>query len=495
MDRVSVLQNTVLGSRIAEDEVDELHAYFVETDQWQKLVSGKIDVVFGSKGSGKSALYSLLVAKRDELRLQGRTLFMAAENPRGTPVFRDLSAEGDLTEDGFRNLWKLYFLSLTADYVRHQMHTVGRKDASALEVIELLTAQGLLMPDISLLTRLRGVMEYLRKFMPEIEGSITDPSGMVYGGKITFGEPTIEQRGLGYRSLDNLLAQVNKYLSSQEITVWLALDRLDVAFADSDELEGMALKSLFRTYMDMMGLSHVKIKIFLRDDIWQKIVKGGFREASHLTRSMTLSWDSKSLLNLIVRRLVSNADICTLYNVKSEDVLASEDQQKAFFSTVFPPQVDIGKSKPQTLDWMLSRTADGTRRTAPRELIHLLLAARDEQLKQDELGSADQDQTFLISRHAIRAGLLSVSKARYEQTLCAENPSLQPYLQKLDRQKAQQSVATLARVWGCSEVRAAEVIERLVESGFFERRGTRDVPIYWVPMLYRGALNLVQGAA
>jgi Fe-S cluster assembly ATPase SufC len=82
MDRKSVLQGALLGSRIAEDEVDELHAYFVETDQWKKLLSGEIDVVFGSKGSGKSALYSLLVSKKDELRVKGRTLFLAAENPR-----------------------------------------------------------------------------------------------------------------------------------------------------------------------------------------------------------------------------------------------------------------------------------------------------------------------------------------------------------------------------------------------------------------------------
>lgn len=64
-----VLVNAGFGSRIAEDEVDNLHSYFVETDQWKRLLSGEVDVVFGAKGAGKSALYSLLVAKKDELRL------------------------------------------------------------------------------------------------------------------------------------------------------------------------------------------------------------------------------------------------------------------------------------------------------------------------------------------------------------------------------------------------------------------------------------------
>ena len=33
------------------------------------------------------------------------------------------------------------------------------------------------------------------------------------------------------------------------------------------------------------------------------------------------------------------------------------------------------------------------------------------------------------------------------------------------------------------------------EIGFFDARGTKDEPSYWVPFLYRSALNLVQGKA
>jgi hypothetical protein len=35
----------------------------------------------------------------------------------------------------------------------------------------------------------------------------------------------------------------------------------------------------------------------------------------------------------------------------------------------------------------------------------------------------------------------------------------------------------------------------LAEIGFFERRGERDAPEYWVPFLYRDALDMVQGTA
>ncbi len=43
---------------------------------------------------------------------------------------------------------------------------------------------------------------------------------------------------------------------------------------------------------------------------------------------------------------------------------------------------------------------------------------------------------------------------------------------------------------------AAEIkAHELVTAGFFEKRGTRDASEYWVPFLYRDALEMVQGAA
>ena len=47
--RKDLLSKAKFGSRIAEDEVDDLESYFVETEQWRKILSGEVDIVFGSK--------------------------------------------------------------------------------------------------------------------------------------------------------------------------------------------------------------------------------------------------------------------------------------------------------------------------------------------------------------------------------------------------------------------------------------------------------------
>src|SRR5271156_5988162 len=103
MNKQEVLTNTTFGHRIAEDEADELIQYFVETDQWRKVFSGQVDVVYGPKGSGKSALYSLLRSKREELT-QRNIIAVAGERVRGTPVFEALVDDPPTSEEQFRGL-------------------------------------------------------------------------------------------------------------------------------------------------------------------------------------------------------------------------------------------------------------------------------------------------------------------------------------------------------------------------------------------------------
>lgn len=84
---------------------------------------------------------------------------------------------------------------------------------------------------------------------------------------------------------------------------------------------------------------------------------------------------------------------------------------------------------------------------------------------------------------------------RLEQTLFAEYPNLKPYIEKLAGEKTNQSEATLAELWQLPLETARDVAARLVEIGFFEARGPRSDPDYWVPFLYRPALEMVQGTA
>ena len=63
--------------------------------------------------------------------------------------------------------------------------------------------------------------------------------------------------------LDELLGLANGVLDEARLTLWIAFDRLDVAFAETPDLERNALRALFRAYNDLKGrISSIPQEIF-----------------------------------------------------------------------------------------------------------------------------------------------------------------------------------------------------------------------------------------
>ena len=497
MTKRDTLAGVDFGQRIAEEEGDALEEYFVETDNWRRVFEGDVDVIYGPKGSGKSALYSLLVAKTDDL-FDRSVMLVPGEKPRGTPAFQNLTTDPPASEKEFVGLWKLYFLTLIGDAFEEYEFS----NDHARHLREVLAREGLTKGTRSLSAMVQTAFDYVKRYFrpASIAGDVhVDPGTQIpigYTGKITFREPTSEASALGVESVDNLLKVADRALRADSgFVLWILLDRLDVAFVESPELEQNALRALFRVYVDFMEFENIQLKIFLRTDIWNRITSEGFREASHITRHVTISWDRSSLLNLIVRRTLHNRVIRSYYNANIDEVMDTVSAQQEFFFRVFPDQVNIGASRPSTLDWLLSRTRDGTQMNAPRELIHFLNSLRTQQMRRFELGQQDPDGEALFARPAFKDALPEVSTVRLTQTLYAEYPELREAVERLRGERTSQQIATLARIWEIDDEATRELAEKLVTIGFFERRGSREQPEYWVPFLYRDALSMIQGTA
>ena len=181
MDKRQVLQDITFGERIAEDEVDDLSSYFVETNQWQRIFAGEVDIVYGAKGAGKSAIYSLLLNRQQDLT-EKRIMVIPAENPRGDTVFKELvDNQPEITEQQLYNLWKLYFLSLVAD----QLRKAGILDSKLRKVVKALEDAGILPKDTTLSKLLRSAVDYVRRLfsVESVQGGVDiDPlTGMPRG--------------------------------------------------------------------------------------------------------------------------------------------------------------------------------------------------------------------------------------------------------------------------------------------------------------------------
>lgn len=482
--------NITFGDRVAENESQDLAAYFIKTEHWNKVRSGMADVIFGAKGAGKSALYTLLCQDSVTLATEGITL-ISAEKPTGATVFSEIKNSPPTSENEFTTLWKIYICQLMIQQLLENDSCNG----DAADVKNALIDAGLIEEKNTLKRLVNAARDFARNLsnIESLQGS-AESSGTV-NGKITFRTPTKEKRKLGFISVDELLEKLNAHLVSNRINVWILFDRLDIAFDHDQELEKNALRALFKTYRDIEDLEAIHLKIFLRDDIWQRITDTGFRESSHITRTTSISWSPQSLLNLIILRAIKNSSVVTEFNVSVDAVERSHTEQRSLYYKMFPEQVDVGEKQSDTFDWILNRVRDGLGNAAPREVIHFHNEIVNCEKTAISIGTQKIEPPNIFSRASIKNATSEVSKVKTVQNLFAENAHLKPYILVMEGSKAEQNLETLSALWKTDADKTKAIASELVSVGFFEQRAAKDEGIFKVPFLYRPYLRIAQGKA
>jgi hypothetical protein len=193
--------------------------------------------------------------------------------------------------------------------------------------------------------------------------------------------------------------------------------------------------------------------------------------------------------------VLNNDVLVTEFTIDSASVLRNFQAQNDLFYRFFPKQVEQGTKKRTTLDWVISRCADASGRTAPRELIHLFNSVREQEVARIERGEPSPEGDQLFDHTVFKPALATVSHARLVQTIYAEYPDLKSGLTELLGEKTEQTIDSLSSIWKLSATQTKKRVQALVEIGFFQERGSGDDWTYWVPFLYRDALFMSQGLA
>jgi hypothetical protein len=163
-----------------------------------------------------------------------------------------------------------------------------------------------------------------------------------------------------------------------------------------------------------------------------------------------LDWKPASLLNLIIKRVLNNDVPVTEFTIDSASVLRNFQAQNDLFYRFFPKQVEQGTKKRTTLDWVISRCADASGRTAPRELIHLFNSVREQEVARIERGEPSPEGDQLFDHTVFKPALATVSHARLVQTIYAEYPDLKSGLTELLGEKTEQTIDSLGSIWKLS---------------------------------------------
>ncbi|MDN3676287.1 hypothetical protein QWY90_03065 [Flavobacterium paronense] len=473
-----------VGSRVAEQEVEGLKNYFLKTDLWEQILDNEVDVIFGCKGSGKSAIYNYM--PNYELDLIDKNIhLLLAENPRGAIAFKDLNVTPPTNEFEFKSIWKLYFVILISQKLSEENYSHPDFDI----VLEKLQDSDLIQRRSSFTSIVKMVRDYIRRINPTFEPNIglDQYTGNVnkVGVKISLLEPSTKESDKGIVSIDNLFELLNNTLVNKKSKIWLAIDRLDAIFQENFELEANALRTLFQVYIELQQYESIRLMIFLRDDIWNKIIENGFRETSHITKTATISWDKNSLFNLIMSRFEQNEYL--LENLKPD--LSKEERFIELFKIIFPKKIAEGAEF--NFEWFITKIKDGQNNSSPRELIQLISSAIKYEIKllSEEKSNGDS----IICMESLFEGLKDASKTKLE-TIIAEYPKLKIFIYRTKGKKPRLKLEELKELWNISKKETLIIINNLIKIGFFkdESKNQSNIEVL-IPIIFRPALGMQYG--
>lgn len=486
MQTSDIIRKLNLGNSVAEFD-SELEKYFVETEPFRALVEGRADIIAGDKGTGKTALYKILQKRYSSLPELSKVEVVTAFNPTGNPVFQRLAQQEMLTEPQYATVWKAYILSLIGNWLL-ELYDDAPTDKMR-ELDDLLKRTSLRSTDDSPSTIFSKIMNAISRVYPssaEVSMTLSDTGIPIIVPKVKFARSDSLSEQTPEVPHEEALGLLNAALAEADLEVWVILDRLDEAFQGFPEIEIPALRALFRTYLDLLEFPQVKLKLFVRRDLFRKITQGGFVNLTHVNaKKIEIIWDEEDLLNLLCRRIRESPAL--LSAIKAED-----DSNKELFDRIFPDKVDDAERKPTTWRWIMGRIRDGNDVKPPRNLIDLISKAREAQLRREDRESRTYEVgQVLIEPDSIKRALSRLSGERVEDTLLAEAGDSFELIEAFRGGKAEHNQRSISELLNVDESNVQIVIKPLVDLGFLEVFGTS----YKIPMLYREGLEITQGKA
>ncbi len=502
-DVASVLRRLDLGSSVAEQD-DLLESARVETSVFADLLGDRVDLVPGTKGSGKSALYRIFVDFLPELLLRERKVVVAhGVQSHGDSVFHAFNDRfGQLSEDEFVDFWCIYLVSLAHEqFVKNSLYEAYLAECGD-EVASFRSAcVRARIPEVAAAKSLRDILDWALNALGRVRPrpAVTTPDGYKFELGLFGDTPTRDQRTVASdenpipRYIDDVKSSLEALLTRADLTLWLMVDRLDEIFPRRSELETRALRGLLRT-LRIFESRQLRVKVFLRDDILEQITTGGrsFTALTHVTARQAdrLAWSQDGILNLVVRRLFASMELAGFLDVERDRLAASPAYREESFYKVFPKTVYSPPNQSETLRWIYSHTTDGRGVVTPRDVIELLTKAKQRQ--QDEFQDDPEGETdVIIGSPAIRYGLVEMSKRKRDTVLKAEFEHLWPNIERLLGGKTEYGQRALRQLFGRD---ATAIIADLVSIGVLATNRHRNAETsYVVPFLYRYGLELTQG--
>lgn len=493
-----------LGSSIAEQDT-LLQSARVDTSAYTDLFHDRVDLIPGTKGSGKSALYRIFVEFLAEDLLEQRKVVIAhGVRTQSDVAFQHFQDDFDqFSEDDFVVFWCVYLVSLAHEHFVNDSRYKELLEPCEREIQGFkATCYNAQIPELGGKKSLRDVIRWAISAASALRPGVRyDPTDGSFTATLFADKPLVEFPQSGEPKLANLPRNVGKVKDDLEAilvragcSLWLMVDRLDEIFPRRSDLETRALRGLLRT-LRLFESPTIRVKVFLRDDILAQITGGGegFTALTHVTarQADSLRWLEEQILTMVTKRIFVSDRFANYLKVDRERLNGSSAYRQECFYRIFPPTVHKGPRQSATLRWIYTHVADGNGAVTPRDVIDLLMRAKQHQ-QDDFRQNPEGEVEFVIGAQAIAYGLEQLSQRKCETYLQAEFPHFSESIRKFVGGKTDYSERALRELLGSG---AKDTIDDLVSIGVLkeiQREGRRT---FQIPFLYRAGLRVTRGRA
>ncbi|MHB8217999.1 MAG: P-loop ATPase, Sll1717 family [Candidatus Sulfotelmatobacter sp.] len=502
----TLLQGLDLGSSVAESDT-LLEAARIETSAFSDLLNDRVDLVPGTKGSGKSALFRIFVDFLPGTLLRERKVVVAhGIQAPGDPVFHAfIDRFSQLSEEEFISFWCIYLVSLAHEqFIKGSRYQQFLEPASAEIQRFRVACANAKIPEIHARKSLKDILEWslhvLTSWRPKFKYRPPDDSGEweldLFGSKTSGHSGNVEETSEHSlpKYVNDIKEGLEAVLKASQLSLWLMVDRLDEIFPRRSDVEKAALRALLRA-MRYFASASIRVKVFLRDDMLEQVVAtdAGFTALTHVTvrQADTLRWAQDQILAMVVKRFVANDSLAAYLEVDRDRLDASASYRAQTFDKIFPPTVFRGSRQSLTIRWIWNRCADGRGVVTPRDVLDLLIRAVQ---RQQDICAAEPEGSsdWIIGAAAIVYGFEELSKRKRQTYLQAEFPHLWKDIEKFSGGKTDYDATKLESLLGSNW---KGTVANLVAIGFLSKGAKGGEEVFAIPFLYRPGMNVTQGKA
>ncbi len=416
----------------AADPQQNFGLLFQKTTDFERFLDNTTCLVRGRKGTGKTALYWLLlkhfsVAKKlSRGRLDNIKCFSGHGRYQESRPSRDeFQAIHDALKEqqgSWEAFWRIYLLlrAFQADLLKFPRGQRGRKFHAIKEIFRDLSNQD-------------WRYEHTKALI-----SLSTQSDLV----------------LITKDAINLL---DEQIGEQDELAWFLYDDLDEDFPQSNEIRKEALTGLFRLIQscDARRIEFIRFKVFLREDIWQRLI---FDNKSHFNgREILLQWTRIDFLRLALRQSMQSKlfkDLVSRFSPVENVNEANEETINRALELLWGSRRRRGSKAKYVSRWVYERLTDSGKTTFPRSLSILLKGAKSQELSYRGNSAIQAPKDRLLRGKSLEEGLREASKERCD-AIKEEYPDLVSFLDNLKGVTALAEEHELKRLW---EESAKEVV-------------------------------------